>query len=163
MRRREVYLPKGVFLKNEDEDENEDEEEPDRPNDPNATRQDILSIAEGIKLQKEDGYEQARIRGYIVGYAKANNSIAYLNPDDTASSKAKGNVVLADNIDERDNTRIIVVQLPEGIIRDEVNLYTNRQNLHKRLTVTGMMTPYYGLAGCIETLGAENRERFLLE
>lgn len=149
--------------KDEDEDEDENEEEPDRPNDPNATRQDTLSIAEGIKLQKEDGYEQARIRGYIVGYAKANNSIAYLNPNDTASSKAKGNVVLADNIDERDNTRVIVVQLPEGIIRDEVNLYTNRQNLHKRLTVTGMMTPYYGVAGCIETLGAENRERFLLE
>ena len=167
---------------NEDEDENEsnsnDEDDNnnnegsndnDGPHDPNATRQDTLSIAEGIKMQKENGYEQARIRGYIVGYAKANKSVAFLNPGDTPTTRAKGNVVLADNIDEKDPAKIIVVELPkksskeEGPLRTEINLHDNPKNLHKRLTVIGMMTPYYELAGCTETLGTTNRERFLLE
>ena len=148
---------------NEDENEDEDSEEPDTPYNPDETRQDTLNIAEGIKMQKEDGYEQARIKGYIVGYAKGNKSIVYIDSETVTTSKARENVVLADNIDERDNTKVIIVKLPKGFIRDEVNLYDNPQNLHKQLTVTGMMTPYYGLAGCTETLGAENRERFLLE
>ena len=153
----------------EDDDKNENEDDPNKPHDPNATRQDTLSIAEGIKMQKENGYEQARIRGYIVGYAKANKSVAFLNPGDTPTTKAKGNVVLADNIDEKDPAKIIVVELPkksskeEGPLRTEINLYDNPKNLHKRLTVIGMMTPYYELAGCTETLGTTNRERFLLE
>lgn len=147
---------------NENENENE-EKEPDTPHDPDATRKDTLSIAEGIKMQKEDGYEQARIRGYIVGYAKGNNSIVYLDATTEITKTAQENVVLADDINERDNAKVIIVKLPKGIIRDEVNLYDHPQNLHKRLTVTGMMTPYYGLAGCTGTLGAENRDRFLLE
>ena len=153
---------------NEDENGNEDKE-PDTPHDPDATTQDTLTIAEGIKMQKEVGYEQAHIRGYIVGYAKASNSIVYLDAEITPSTKAKGNIVLADDINERDNTKVIVVELPkknskeEGYLREEVSLYNNPQNLHKRLTVTGMMTSYYGLAGCTGTLGTENRERFHLE
>ena len=148
---------------NENEEDNEDPKEPDLPHDPNATRQDTLSIAEGIKMQKEESYEQARIRGYIVGYAKGNNSIVYLDATTEITNPAKENVVLADDINERDNAKVIVVKLPKGIIRDEVNLDDHPQNLHKRLTVSGMMTPYYGLAGCTGTLGAENRDRFLLE
>lgn len=155
-------------IENEDEDEEifDDEEpeiQPDTPNDPDATRQDTLSIAEGIKMQREDGYEQAIIRGYIVGYAKGNKSIAFIEPGTEITKIARENIVLADNIDERDNTRVIIVKLPKGFVRNEVNLYDNPHNLHKRLTVTGMMTPYYGLAGCSGTLGAENRDRFLLE
>ena len=156
----------------DDEDENDNEdveseedkpEKPEEPIDPDATRKDTLSIAEGIKMQKEDGYEQARIRGYIVGYAKGNNSIVYFDATTEITNPAKENVVLADDINERDNAKVIVVKLPKGIIRDEVNLDDHPQNLHKRLTVSGMMTPYYGLAGCTGTLGVENRELFLLE
>ena len=146
-----------------EEDTEGENPEPETPLDPDDTRKDTLSIIEGIKLQKEIGYEQACIRGYIIGYAKGNNSVVYIDSETVITSKAKENVVLADNVDERDNTKVLIVKLPKGIIRNEVNLYDNPQNLHKRLTVTGMMTPYYGLAGCTETLGAENRERFLLE
>ena len=149
---------------NEDIEKEEDTtEKPEEPSNPDETRNDTLSIAEGIKMQKEEGYEQARIRGYIVGYAKGNNSIVYLDATTEITKAAQENVVLADDINERDNAKVIVVKLPKGIIRDEINLYDHPQNLHKRLTVTGMMTPYYGLAGCTGTLGAENRDRFLLE
>ena len=156
----------------DDEDENDDEdveseedkpEKPEEPIDPDATRKDTLSIAEGIRLQSETDYNQVYINGYIVGYAKGNNSIAYIDDATKITSTARGNIVLADDINERDNTKIIIVELPKGIIRNEVNLYDNPQNLHKRLTVKGRMMPYYGLAGCTGTLGVENRELFLLE
>ena len=156
----------------DDEDENDDEdveseedkpEKPEEPIDPDATREDMLSIAEGIRLQSETDYNQVYINGYIVGYAKGNNSIAYIDDATKITSTARGNIVLADDINERDNTKIIIVELPKGIIRNEVNLYDNPKNLHKRLTVKGRMTPYYGLAGCTGTLGVENRELFLLE
>ena len=154
--------------KNEDSFENEEDEseEPeilDTPNDPDKTNTDTLSIAEGIKLQNEDFYTQACIRGYIVGYAQGNKSVIYMDSTTTITEKAYENVVLADNKNERDYTKVIVVALPKGYIRDDVNLADNPQNLHKRLTVIGYMLPYYGLAGCKETLGAENRARFLLE
>ena len=146
----------------DDEDEDDDEEMADSI--PGNSKEYPLSIADGIKLQDEDNYNQIWIRGYIVGYAKGKNSVAYLNStEDEITSKAQYNVVLADSIGENDNQRIIIVELPQGFIRDDVNLYDNPQNLHKRLTVIGRMMPYYGLAGCRETLGIENRERFCLE
>lgn len=149
---------------NEDGDEDGDGEENVTDTIPENSKEYPLSIAEGIQLQDEYNYNQVWIRGYIVGYAKGNNSVAYLfNPEEEITSKAKYNVVLADSIGESDNTRIIVVELPKGHIRDDVNLYSNPQNLHKRLTVIGRMIPYYELAGCKETLGTENRERFCLE
>lgn len=147
---------------NENDDDDDDEEMTDSI--PDNSQEYPLSIADGIKLQDEYNYNQAWIRGYIVGYAKGKNSVAYLNSsEDEITSKAQYNVVLADSIGENDNQRIIIVELPKGFIRDDVNLYDNPQNLHKRLTVIGRMIPYHGLAGCRETLGTENRERFCLE
>ena len=149
---------------NDNEDDNEDDNEGITDSIPSNSQEYPLSIADGIKLQDEYNYNQAWIRGYIVGYAKGKNSVAYLNStEDEITSKAQYNVVLADSIGENDNQRIIIVELPKGFIRDDVNLYDNPQNLHKRLTVIGRMIPYYGLAGCRETLGTENRERFCLE
>ena len=149
---------------NDNEDDNEDDEESAQDTIPANSKEYPLSIAEGIRLQSEDEYNQVWIRGYIVGYARSNNSVSYLDSATAdLSSKAKNNVVLADSIGESDNSRIIVVELPKGYIRDDVNLYENPHNLHRRLTVIGRMIPYYDMAGCKETLGTENRERFLLE
>lgn len=148
----------------EDDDDNDNDNEEMADSIPGNSKEYPLSIADGIKLQDEDNYNQIWIRGYIVGYAKGKNSVAYLNSSENEiTSKAQYNVVLADSIGENDNQRIIIVELPQGFIRDDVNLYDNPQNLHKRLTVIGRMMPYYGLAGCRETLGIENRERFCLE
>jgi len=149
---------------NDNDDDNDDDDEEMTDSIPDNSQEYPLSIADGIKLQDEYNYNQAWIRGYIVGYAKGKNSVAYLNStEDEITSKAQYNVVLADSIGENDNQRIIIVELPKGFIRDDVNLYDNPQNLHKRLTVIGRMIPYHGLAGCRETLGTENRERFCLE
>ena len=149
----------------EDDDENDDNEEDNsRDSIPTNSMEHPLSIAEGIRLQSEDEYIQVWIRGYIIGYATGSKSINYMdNTDAQPSSKAKTNIVLADNIEERDYNKVIVVELPKGHIRSDVNLYENPNNLHRRLTVNGRMAPYYELAGCRETLGKENKERYLLE
>lgn len=138
---------------NEDESENE-EKEPDLPHDPNATRQDTLSIAEGIKLQSETEYNQVYIRGYIVGYY--NNSYIRFSPSIEEINKlARNNIVLADDINERNEYNVIIVDLPTNTaLREQVNLKDNPQNLNRILTVKGKMeafreTDYHG---CMKTL-----------
>ena len=131
---------------------------------PTNSKEHPLSIVEGIRLQSEDEYNQVWISGYIIGYATGSKSIDYMdNTEAQPNSKAKTNIVLADDIEERDYNRVIVVELPKGHIRTDINLYDNPNNLHHRLTVIGRMIPYYELAGCRETLGTENRERYRLE
>lgn len=152
---------------NENENNNEDDNEPERPNDPNATRQDTLSIAEGIKLQ--DKGEQVYIRGYIVGYY--NGSSMMFHPTvEQVSSRANSNIMLADSTDETDWRNVIIVELPTGTaLRSKVNLYDNPKNLHHRLTVKGMLreykddTGYYGCMGTLSKLGEDEDYYFLLE
>ena len=146
-------------IENEDEDEEifDDEEpeiQPDTPNDPDATRQDTLSIAEGIKRQSEKEYNQVYIKGYVVGYY--NNSYIRFNPSiEDINTLARNNIVLADNINERDEYNVIIVDLPTGTaLREQVNLKDNPQNLYHMLTVKGKMTKFRetNYHGCMETL-----------
>lgn len=123
---------------------------PDTPNEPDATRQDTLSIAEGIKLQSEEHYNQVNIKGYIIGYTTSNRKI-YYDLIDIKEASARSNVVLADNIEERNCDNMIAVELKnDSYIQQSVNLFDNPQNLHKLLTVKGVMKPYKSLKGCID-------------
>ena len=147
----------------DDEDENDDEdvereedkpEKPEEPIDPDATRKDTLSIAEGIKLQSETEYNQVYIKGYIVGYY--NNSYIRFSPSiEEINNLARNNIVLADDINERDDHNVIIVDLPTNTaLREQVNLKDNPQNLNRILTVKGKMeafreTDYHG---CMKTL-----------
>lgn len=109
-----------------------------------------LSIAQGIALQDEDKYNQVWIKGYIVGYTTSNN-IIYSELTDKKKA-AKENVVLADNLEEKDPNKMIAVKLtPESsYICTAVNLYDNPQNLHKSLTVIGRMASFRDMSGCID-------------
>ena len=151
-----------VFIDAPDESNNPDNPEypdtpeyPDYPDNPDATRQDTLSIAEGIKLQREYGYEQPYIKGYIVGYYNG-SSICFNPTEEQISTRARNNVVLADNIEETDCNNVIIVELPsKTALRSKVNLEDNPGNLHHRLTVKGMLREYKddtGYHGCMETL-----------
>lgn len=135
----------------EEPDKNEIEdkpEEPYKPHDPNATRQDTLNIAEGIKLQSEENYNQVYIKGYIIGYTTSNKKIYYNTTD--IKTTAKTNVVLADNLDEQNPDNMIAVELANNsYIQQAVSLYYKPENLHKKLTVKGHMAPYRSLHGCI--------------
>lgn len=135
---------------NVDDNKNENQDEDDNsPSDPDATRQDTLSIAEGIKLQSDREYNQVYIKGYIIGYTTSNKKIYYTL--DNIKKSAKTNVVLADNIEETDCNKMIAVELKEDShIQQAANLFDNPQNLHRQLTVKGAMKTYKGLFGCID-------------
>ena len=145
---------------NENEDENEsddgdedgDEDGDDRPYDPDATRQDTLSISEGIKIQEKGDYEHVYIKGYIIGYTTTKQKVYYdLSKIGETKKTAKTNVILADNIEERDIYNMIAVELKgDSYIQQAINLVDNPQNLHKCLTVKGGMKEYKGLYGCTE-------------
>ena len=151
---------------NEDEDDNEDnnENEDDRPNDPDATRNDTLSIAKAIALQNKG--EQPYIKGYIVGYYNG-SSICFNPTEEQISTRARNNVVLADDIQE--TSSVIIVELPtETALRQHVNLTDNPQNLHRTLTVKGSLmdykeTYYAGCMGTLSGLGDDEDYYFLLE
>ena len=143
------YEPDDEEDETENEEDNEDTTEPDLPHDPDATRQDTLSIAEGIRLQSETAYNQVYIKGYIIGYTTLNRRIYY----DTIGIKAtaKTNVILADNLTEQNPDNVIAVELAnDSYIQQAVSLYYKPKNLHKSLTVKGRMLPYRGLNGCID-------------
>ena len=150
----------------EEKDESEEPEIPDTPDDPDKTNTDTLSIAEGIKLQNRG--EQAYIKGYIVGYY--NGSTHCFNPtEEQISTRARNNVVLADSVGETDANRVIIVELPtQTSLRSKVNLKDNPHNLHRTLTVKGMMmdykdTFYYGCMGTLSNLGNDEDYYFLIE
>lgn len=141
--------------KNENEDDNDNQDEDNNgPSDPDITRQDTLSISEGIKLQNKG--EQPYIRGYIVGYYNGSSPIFNPSPEQMQSSRASNNVILADHIEETDWHNVIIVDLPtKTALRSNVNLKDNPQNLHRRLTVKGTLREYKdntGYYGCMETL-----------
>lgn len=135
---------------NVDDNKNENQDEDDNSlSDSDTTRQDTLSIAEGIKLQSDREYNQVYIKGYIIGYTTSNKKIYYSL--DNIKKSAKTNVVLADNIEETDCNKMIAVELKEDShIQQAANLVDNPQNLHRQLTVKGAMKTYKGLYGCID-------------
>lgn len=152
--------------KDEDDDENDDnegnvndnygneEEDPDIHYDPDVTRNDTLSIVEGIKLQNKG--EQPYIKGYIIGYYNG-TSLCLYPTEEQISTRASNNVVLADSIGETSTERIIIVELPTGTaLRNKVNLKDNPQNLYHALTVKGMLMDYKDTSypGCTNTLSA---------
>lgn len=133
-----------------DGNDGEEPELPDMPQDPDKTNTDTLSIAEGIKLQSEDEYNQVYIRGYIIGYTTSNKKV-YYNLTDIKETSARSNVVLADNPEEQNTGKMIAIELKNGsYIQEAVNLCDNPGNLHKRLTVKGRMHTYKSLNGCID-------------
>ena len=140
---------------NEDEDENEDDgdnegEEEDKPHDSDATYTDTLSIAEGIKLQSDSEYNQVYIKGYIIGYTTSNRKI-YYDLTDIKETSARSNVVLADDVKEDSTKNMIAVELANGsYIQQAINLVDNPENLHRILTVKGVMKEYKSLYGCID-------------
>lgn len=132
---------------NEDEDENEDDNEDE---DWDETKNDTLSIAEGIKLQSDSEYNQVYIKGYIIGYTTSNRHI-YYDLTDVRETSARSNVVLADTQDEQDPDYMIAVELANGsYIQQAANLVDNPENLHRTLTVKGRMHPLKGVNGCID-------------
>ena len=103
------------------------------------------SIAEAQTLGRG---KSVWIEGYIVGSVSGSmkNGSIY-----TAENAVASNVLLADAFptgSEYDHLFCMPVELPNGSIeRDDLNLYDNPTNYHRKVRIEGDITQYYKVAG----------------
>ncbi|WP_034596120.1 DUF6359 domain-containing protein, partial [Helcococcus sueciensis] len=82
------------------------------------------------------------VEGYIVGSAKSGSGGFVLNDKDVNS-----NIVIADSKDEKDTSKMMVVQLPNGELRNSYNLVSNLDLLGTKVKVTGSLEKYFAKPG----------------
>ena len=127
-----------------------------------GTFEDPYNVAAGIGQQNAEPI--AWVHGYIVGAVKSglssvsgNNDINWSAPFDLAT-----NVVIADDVNCREISQCIIVNLPAGKpLRTQVNLMDNPDNLGKHLAVLGKLRKYFGQAGLRDSGGTH--DDFVLE
>lgn len=120
-----------------------------------GTETDPYNIAGGIAYQGTDGQW---IKGYIVGAANIangvieNDSQISWGPEFTYNENTT-NFILADDADERDINKCIVVYLPHNAASGirEINLKDHPENLGKTLKVKGDLKTYLGKSGMKNT------------
>ncbi|MDR1199793.1 MAG: DUF5689 domain-containing protein [Prevotellaceae bacterium] len=97
-------------------------------------------------------------QGYIVGCVK-NGVSTVASAGDVIIGAASGwdsqtNVLIADDPNETDYTKCIVVNLPsQKPLRTEVNLVTHPENYKKTLAVKGVLRAYFGISGLRDSEG----------
>ena len=99
----------------------------------------------------------AVITGYIVG---AVNGTSFGDGGenckfDVTEIENVANILIADNADETDYTKCLVVQVPSGDIRTALNLVDNPGNLKKKVVLTATLETYFGVAGLKNTSAYE--------
>ncbi|MDL2241432.1 DUF5689 domain-containing protein [Bacteroidales bacterium OttesenSCG-928-L03] len=128
-----------------------------------GTKEDPYTVADGRKNQNSS---VAWVKGYIVGCVK-NGVTSVGSASDVLIGVTSGwdsatNVLIADDENETDYTKCMVVNLPAGTpLRTLVNLKDNKDNLKKSLSVTGKLYAYFGLPGLRESVGTT--DDFVLE
>lgn len=111
-------------------------ENPSDPEVPGDTS--YISVADAIA----NNTGEATVQGYIVGVT--NNGPKYnQEPPFTVTT----NIALADSPTETDATKILPVQLPSGKVREALNLVKNPDLLGAKITITGSLEKYFGVAG----------------
>ena len=96
------------------------------------------SIAHAIIRQGENAW----ISGYIVG-SKPSAGYDFVNGAWLAT-----NIVLADNIAETDDRRVIFVELgSSGVYRTNLNLVNHPNNLHRKILLRGNLREYQSRSG----------------
>jgi len=93
------------------------------------------NIAQSIERQGERG---VWITGYIVG-AKPSSGYNFANVIDTWPDT---NIVLADDINEKNDRNVIFVQLTGSDYRSILNVRDNIDNLHKQIVIKGNLMSY---------------------
>jgi endonuclease I len=80
------------------------------------------------------------VSGYIVGYVLSSVSVDHTPP---FLSGQNTNLAISDNMNDTIAATMLFVQLPNTIIRTNLNLYNNQSNFHKKVLVYGMLTQYF--------------------
>lgn len=113
------------------------------------------TVAGAINLYNVNGgtkVSNATVCGYIVGaMTKTTGSPEFTIDAISAGSNSNTNFIMADNPNIQDIAKCMVVQLPSGTIRDELNLQDNPDNHKKPIKVTGSLESYFSAAGIKNT------------
>lgn len=118
-------------------------EAPDTPDTPEEGN--VLTVEQLIAAYNSGTTGAATITGYIVGTSEAGKS--KFTPILGLDKASNTNIIIADNPNETDTSKCIPVQLPSGVVRTGVNLVDNPGNLGKKITLTGEIQKYFGMAG----------------
>ena len=106
------------------------------------------SVADVLLLEKDDATE-AWVEGYIIGVMKMKKGGAYdLITSDFATAGVNGNIVLADV--SAGYTEYIAVQLPDGDVKNALNLQANPTNCGQQVAVYGKLNKFQGNYGVKE-------------
>ena len=100
----------------------------------------------------------AVITGYIVGgIANEKNSLGTNGENCVFGVEGVDDtyILIADNADETDYTKCLVVQLPSGDIRTALNLVDNPNNCKNKVVLTATLETYFGVAGLRSTSAYE--------
>ena len=115
-------------------------EEPEEPETPAEVKE--YTVTEALAAYVDGQQIPAIVKGYIVG---AMNSTGYV--PEFGATTVNTNILLSDNADETDVTNCIIVQLPKGSIRNELNLVDHSDYYKKEIKITGSIEMYFKQAG----------------
>lgn len=110
------------------------------------------TVAEAIAAYVGEQEIPAIVTGYIVGTVQGmSTSDAIFGTENPSNT----NLILADDADEKDIAKCLIVQLPSGDIRNALSLAGNAANYKKRVKLTGDIAKYYGVPGLKNTSAYE--------
>ena len=107
------------------------------------------SVADALECYVDGEEIPAVVTGYIVGYV-GGTSLGTNGANCVFSASGEivnTNLLLADDADETDYKKCLVVQLPDNGVRGALNLQDCPNNLKKRVVLTATLVKYFGVAG----------------
>ncbi len=93
-----------------------------------------------------EGQQKVWVKGYIVGYVEG-QAYATGAHFDADGCETKTNLLLATNYNETNVENCIPVQLPNGDVRNDLNLQDHPDNLGKEVKLYGYVLKYFGVPG----------------
>ena len=111
-----------------------------------GTKEVPYTISDALLLENPN--REAWVKGYIVGYVigqSINEKSAIFGAD--GEDVSVSNMLIAGDVNEKDYTQCVVVQLPQGDVRTALNLKDNPENLGKQVNLLGSMEAYFGVCG----------------
>lgn len=101
---------------------------------------DALTVSQALASA---GEEDVWVSGYIVGGDLSSTSASFAGP-----FKYKTNIILGPRSSSTSRSSCLSVSLPQGVIRDDLNLVDNPSMLGKKVCIRGdIVESYYGMTG----------------
>lgn len=107
-----------------------------------GTKEDPYTVDDAIISQ---GKTAVWIEGYIIG--SVNTTANPFENQYAAPFVTNSNLILAGSATEKDESKMLMVQLPTGAIRDALNLVNNDSNLGKQVKLQGNLETYFSKPG----------------